>query len=116
MAVLEVLQCLFMVLDSALELLDVLGASFAEGCLGLPVALLALFRSRVYWFTPAFALLLLRVLLGICLGGLELGGRGDRARRTISRGLQLAHGSRHICYAIISHLRAKHPSGLIEGR
>lgn len=36
-----------MVLDGALELLDVLGATLAEGSLGLAVALLALFRSGI---------------------------------------------------------------------
>lgn len=29
--------------------------------------------------------------------------------------LDFAHGSRHICYETISHLRARHPSVLIEG-
>jgi hypothetical protein len=47
-AVLQVLQRLLVVLDSALELLDVLGAPLAEGSLSLPVALLALFRGRIY--------------------------------------------------------------------
>jgi hypothetical protein len=46
--VLQVLQGLLMVLDSALELLDVLGAALAEGCLGLAVALLALLRGGIY--------------------------------------------------------------------
>ena len=48
MTVLEVLQRLLMVLDGALELLDILGAALAEGSLGLPVALLALLRRGVY--------------------------------------------------------------------
>lgn len=48
MAVLQILQRLFMVLDGALQLLNVLCASLAEGCLCLPVALLALFRRGVY--------------------------------------------------------------------
>ena len=43
MTVLQVLQRLFMVLDRALQLLDILGPSLSEGSLCLPIALLALF-------------------------------------------------------------------------
>ena len=71
---------------------------------------------EAHWFAAAFALLLLWVLLSIWLGRLGIRGRRDRARRTISRGLRLSHGSRHVDYATISHLRAQHPSELIEGR
>jgi hypothetical protein len=46
-AVLQVLQRLLVVLDGALELLDVFGAALAEGSLGLAVALLALFRGGI---------------------------------------------------------------------
>jgi hypothetical protein len=46
--VLQVLQRLFMMLDSALELLDVLCAALTKGGLCLPIALLALFRGGVY--------------------------------------------------------------------
>lgn len=47
MALLQVLQGVFMVLDGGLELLDVLGASLAEGGLSLAVALLALLGGGV---------------------------------------------------------------------
>lgn len=46
-ALLQVLQGVLMVLDGALELLDVLGAALTEGSLGLAVALLALLRSGI---------------------------------------------------------------------
>lgn len=47
-ALLQVLQRLLMVLDGALELLDVLCASLAEGSLGLAIALLALLGCGIY--------------------------------------------------------------------
>jgi hypothetical protein len=47
MAVLQVLQGFLVVLDGALELLDVLCAALAKGGLGLAVALLALFRGGI---------------------------------------------------------------------
>lgn len=47
MTVLQVLQRLLVVLDGALQLLDVLGAALAKGGLRLPVALLALFRGGI---------------------------------------------------------------------
>jgi hypothetical protein len=46
--VLQALQLLLMVLNGALQLLDVLCAALAEGGLGLSVALLALLRRGVY--------------------------------------------------------------------
>jgi hypothetical protein len=104
-----------MVLDCALQLLDVLGSTLAKGSLGLPVALLALFRGSIDGFATAFALLLLRVLLGICLRLARLRGVFDRRRRTLARVLCFAHGGRHSCYAIISHLRPPYPSYLGEG-
>lgn len=48
MTVLQVLQRLLMVLDGALELLDVLSSTLAKGGLGLPVSLLALLGGSVY--------------------------------------------------------------------
>jgi hypothetical protein len=142
---LQVLQRLLVVLDGALELLDVFGAALAEGSLGLAVALLALFRGGIdlgegelvqgararrlgvwrcgrvdgsgeaHGFATAFALLLLRVLLGIGFGVARLGGRGNRRRGAVAQGVGLAHGGRHICYATIAHVRAPYPSVLIEG-
>ena len=44
---LEALQVALMDADGLLELLDVLGATLAEGSLGLAVALLALLRGRI---------------------------------------------------------------------
>jgi hypothetical protein len=46
-AVLQILQRLLVVLDGALELLDVFCAALTEGSLGLAVALLALFRGGI---------------------------------------------------------------------
>jgi hypothetical protein len=66
-------------------------------------------------FAAAFALLLLGLLLGICLGQARLWRRPDRGHRTIALGLFFAHGSRHICYYAISHLGAPYPSCAIEG-
>lgn len=43
MALLESRQLLFILLDVRLQLLDVLRSTFSERCLGLSVALLALF-------------------------------------------------------------------------
>jgi hypothetical protein len=47
-AILQVLQRLFMVFYRGLKLLDVLGAPFAKGSLSLTVALFALLRGCVY--------------------------------------------------------------------
>jgi len=47
-ALLQRLQCLFMVLDGGLELLDVFGATLSERSLCLPVPLLALFGCGIY--------------------------------------------------------------------
>ena len=47
MAVLQILQCFFMVFDGAFQLLDILSPPLAEGRLRLPVPLLALLRGRV---------------------------------------------------------------------
>lgn len=47
MVLLQGLQGLLVMLDGTLQLLDVLGATLAEGGLGLPVPLLALFRGGI---------------------------------------------------------------------
>ena len=47
MALLQCLQCLLMVLDGGLELLDVFGAPLTERSLRLPIPLLALFRRGI---------------------------------------------------------------------
>ena len=78
--------------DGRLQLLDVLGAAFAEGGLRLAVALLALFGSGVDGLSSAFALLLTDVVLGesfmVRLGG---GGAG-RAGAPVTAQLQLGGG------------------------
>lgn len=48
MTLLESGQCLFILLDSCLELLDVFGSSFTKGCLGLAVALLTFLGCCIY--------------------------------------------------------------------
>ena len=47
MTVLQILQRLFVMLDGALELLDVLCAAFTKGGLRLSIALLALLRGGI---------------------------------------------------------------------
>lgn len=47
MGSLEVMEVLLVDTNSLLKLLDVLRPSLAEGGLGLPVALLPLFRGRI---------------------------------------------------------------------
>lgn len=84
MALLESGQRFFILLDGSFELLDVLGSSFAEGSLGLAVALLTFLRRSIYlpeishdmeyeqceslksthWLPPAFAFLGLGGFLG----------------------------------------------------
>lgn len=48
MTLLEGGQRFFILLDSGLELLDVLGSSFPKGCLCLAVALLTFLGGRIY--------------------------------------------------------------------
>jgi len=71
--------------------------------------------GKAHWFTAAFALLLLGLLVGICVGQARFRRRSDGRRGTVARSLRLAHGSRHICYETISHVRPPYPSVLIEG-
>lgn len=71
--------------------------------------------GKAHRFAAAFALLLLGLFLGICLGQAWLGRGPERVCRTIARRLCLAHGCRHISYETISHLRRRYPSALIEG-
>jgi len=63
-ALLQALECLFILLNGCLQLLDVFGPPLAEGRLGLSVALLALLRR------------------GIDLGGKERCGQLSVAWRT----------------------------------
>src|SRR5690349_19348045 len=72
-------------------------------------------HGEAHGFATAFALLLLRIFLGICLRLARLGGVFDRGRRALARVLRFAHGSRHSCYAVISHLRPPYPSDQEEG-
>ncbi|KAH7382332.1 hypothetical protein BKA66DRAFT_586238 [Pyrenochaeta sp. MPI-SDFR-AT-0127] len=71
--------------------------------------------GKAHRFAAAFALLLLGLFLGICLGQARLGRGSEGICRTIARSLYLAHGCRHISYETISHLRRPYPSGVIEG-
>jgi hypothetical protein len=47
MILLQGLQRLFIALDGGLKLADVLRTTFAEGSLGLPIALLPFLRGRI---------------------------------------------------------------------
>ena len=48
MTLLEILECVFMMFNGRLQLLDVLRSSFTKGCLGLTVSLLSLLGCCVY--------------------------------------------------------------------
>ena len=59
-ALLQILQRIFMMLDGLLQLLDILRPPLSEGRLGLSVALFSLFRGGIYLATGQYILAVCR--------------------------------------------------------